>query len=107
MNETLKKYLENEEFMTGLVEAKTPEELQKLFDKFSITLEEGLTIEEAFKLVKEQENAEISEAELEDVSGGIALTLALTSAGLLIAGAGALCFLGGYAYQTYKNWRRK
>lgn len=107
MNEMLQKCLDNEEFITGLVEVKTPEELQELFDKNKLVLEEGLSIEEAFTLLKEQENAEISEEELENVSGGIGFVLAATSAGLLIVGAGMLCFLGGYAYQTYQNYKKK
>lgn len=107
MNENLQKLLENEELMAGLVEVQTPEELQALLDKNAVALEDGLTIEEAFKLLKEQESAEISEAELENVAGGIGLVVAATSAGLLALSAGMLCFLGGYAYQTYKNWKKK
>ena len=60
MNENLQKLLENEELMTGLVEVQTPEELQALLDKNAVALEDSLTIEEAFKLLKEQESAEIS-----------------------------------------------
>lgn len=105
---SIKELTENKEFLTGLVEVDSPEKLAKLFEANGIVLEDGISIEDAFKMIKEQEDAELNEAELEDVNGGIALTLALTSAGLLIASGGMLCFLGGYAYQTIKKkpWRR-
>lgn len=103
----IKDLLENKEFMTGLVEVETPEALGKLLEANGIVLEEGLTLEDAFKMVKDQENGELDETALEDVSGGIALTLALTSAGLLIASGGMLCFLGGYAYQSIKKGIKK
>ena len=72
-----------------------------------VELEEGITIEEAFDTIKKQENAELSDADLDDVSGGIAFTVAAGAVACFVAGGAALSFLGGYAYQTYKNYKKK
>lgn len=97
--------LKNEELMIGLVEAETPAQLAELFAAHNITLTEDVSIEKAFELVKAQENAELNEDALDDVNGGIALSLALTSAAALALGATELCFFAGYAYQTFKNYK--
>lgn len=100
----------NEELLAGLVEAESPAELAEVFAKNNIELEEGLTIEEAFKLVKEQENAkadELNEEDLEDVAGGIALTVALGAAGAFIAGGAVIIGISGYAYTKYKMSKKK
>ena len=103
MDERLTKLLENEELMKGLVACQSPEELAKLFEENSIVLDEGLSVEEAFQLVKKQENGELDAAELDSVSGGIALGLALSSAALFVVSAGMICFLAGYAYQKFRG----
>ena len=99
--------LKNEELMVGLVEAENPAQLAELFAAHNITLAEGLTIEKAFELVKAQENAELDEEALSVVNGGIALSLAVSSAVVLAVAATELCFFAGYAYQTYKNAKKK
>lgn len=103
----MEKIMQNEELMIGLVEAETPAQLAELFAAHNITLAEDLTIEKAFELVKAQENAELSENDLDDVSGGIAFGLAVSSAVLLAVAATELCFFAGYAYQTYQNAKKK
>lgn len=99
--------LENKQLMENLVEVETPEELTALFAQHSIELEEGLTAEEAFRLLKEQGSDELDENELENVNGGIGLGVALGAAGALVLGAAAIIFIGGYAYQKYQNSKKK
>lgn len=99
--------LKNEDLMVGLVEAESPEQLGELFATHGIVLAEDLTIEKAFELVKAQENAELNEDELDGVNGGIAVSLAISSAALLALAATELCFFAGYAYQTYQNSKKK
>lgn len=103
----MEEILKNEELMVGLVEAETPAQLAELFAAHGITLAEDLTMEKAFELVKAQENAELSEDALDDVNGGIALGVAITSAAVLALASTELCFFAGYAYQTYKNAKKK
>ena len=89
------------------VKTENPAQLAELFAAHNITLAEGLTIEKAFELVKAQENAELDEEALSVVNGGIALSLAVSSAVVLAVAATELCFFAGYAYQTYKNAKKK
>ena len=107
MDERVKKLLENEDLMIALVECDSPEKLAKIFEVNSISLEEGLSIEDAYELLKKQADNELSEEALDEVSGGIALGLAITTAGLFVASAGFVIFLCGYAYQTYRNYKKK
>lgn len=108
MNERLNELLENEEFMKGLVTCQSPEELANLFEKNSIVLDEELSIEDAFELVKKQESGELNDSELDAVSGGgIALGLAISSAALIIVSAGLVCFIAGYAYQKFRDYYQK
>lgn len=103
----MEKLMQNEELMKGLVEAENPAQLADLFAAHNIVLADDLTVEKAFELVKAQENAELSEEALGDVNGGIALSVALTSAAVLALAGTELCFFAGYAYQKYKNWKKK
>lgn len=103
----IQKIMENEEFLQGLVEVETPAQLGELFAKNGIELEEGLSLEKAFELVKAQENAELNEDALDDVNGGIGLLVGLGAAASLTFAAGVVCFISGYAYQKYKNAKKK
>lgn len=86
--------LENEELMEKLLTVKTPEELEKALDTLGYALD-GITPKDAFDLIQEKikkaENDELSEDELEAVSGGwyniagIALQAALTAKWAAIA----------------------
>ena len=106
MYKNLNEVLEDKELLVSLVEAQTANEFGKILADKEIALD-GLTNEEAFKLFKEQEGKELNEDELAEVSGGIALTVALGAAGAFTLAGGALSFLGGYAYQKYQNWKKK
>ena len=103
MNENMEKLMANEELLKGLVECTTPDELMKVLKDNSVELEKGLTPEKAFKAVKQYQTDELDEEALENVSGGIALGVALGAVGAFVVAGGALCFLGGYAYQKIKN----
>lgn len=106
MNEQMKKLMENEELLKGIVEAQNPDQLKKVFEENGIALANGLTIDEAFHIVKTQDD-ELSAENLDEVSGGILLSTALGAAGALTLAGGALSFLGGYAVQTIKNWSKR
>ena len=102
MNE-MEKILQNEELLEAITAVETPAELGELFAQNGIQLEEGYTIEKAFADLKAQENAELGEEALDDVAGGIALLTGALAAGAFTVGAGAVIFIGGYAYQKVKN----
>lgn len=98
--------LKNEKFMVSLVEMKTPEEFSEILKEADVKLEEGLTVEDAFEMVKNRENQELNDEELNDVSGGLGIGVALGAAGALALGAAGIRFLTSYAYQKYKNWKK-
>ena len=108
MNSDLQKLMDNEELMIGLVECQTPAELEKLLKDNAIELEEGLTTEKAFELVKAQESGELNAEDLDDVSGGlIGFAAGAMAVGSFVLAGAALCFLGGYAYQKYQNYKKR
>ena len=108
MNENVEKLMENEEFLKGLVECTTPDELMKVLKDNNIELEEGLTPEAAFKAVKQYQNDELNEESLEAVSGGsITVGTMLLATGAFVLAGSALAFFGGYAYQKIKNMKLK
>lgn len=103
MNERLLELTKDRDFLQRMIEAESPEQLGLLFKRYEIELE-NLSIEEAFKLVREQENAELNENELEDVSGGlIGVATAIGAGATLIVGGVAVCFLAGVAWQIGKS----
>lgn len=110
--DSVKQLLENEELLRGLVDSKTPEELMKVLGENKITLEEGLTAEEAFSIVKSHENDELNDElndeSLELVSGGVIGTgiAFLAASGFIFSGL-ALSFLGGYAYRKVESFINK
>ena len=106
METNVKTLVENKNLLEGIARATTPDELMEVFSSNNIQLEDGMTKEQAFEMVKKQVSGELSVSELEHAYGGIAITLALAATGCFVAGGAALCFLGGYAYQTCKKWWR-
>lgn len=106
MNNNLQELMENEELMIGFVECQSPAELDKLLKAHSIILEDGLTVEKAFELIKARESGEISAEELDNVSGGIGFVAAAMAVGAFTLAGAAISFLGGYAYQQYKNYKK-
>ena len=106
MEIALKELVENEELLLGVINAENPDELAKVFLENGLALEEGLSMDEAFKIVKAQENSELSDAELENVSGGIALSLAVSVVITTAVSAGVAAFIAGYGYQKFKNSKK-
>ena len=103
----MEELLNNEEFLKDLASVETPAELSETFQRHNIKLEEGMTLEDAFTAVKEHATGELDDASLDQVNGGsIALATGLACVGCFVLGGAALSFLGGYAYQKYKNWRK-
>ena len=98
---TINELMENEEFIKGLVEVENSTELGELFEKNSIELDSSLTLEEAYEIVKNKENAELSEDDLENANGGIAFSVAAGAVGCFVLAGGAISFLSGYAYEKY------
>ena len=97
----IQELMANEEFMKGLVEVSSSTELEELFKKNELTLEEGLTFKEAYELIKKQDSEELSDINLEDVTGGANYVD-------VVAGLEgyALGFLYGYAKKVYKSWKK-
>lgn len=107
MSEQLTRLMEDEKFLKDLVTVETPEALATLFEAKGVTLEEGLSIEKAFELVKSSESAELNEEDLETATGGIGLLVGIGAAVSLGLSSGAICFLAGYGYQKIKNALKK
>lgn len=107
MDNNLQTLIENKALLEGMVNAQSPEELQSVFKENNIELEEGLTIEEAFRIAKDSQNQsdEILETELENVSGGILITAG--AAACFIIGSAMVGFLSSYGYRTIKGWRKQ
>lgn len=108
MDEKLMDLTKNEDLMNGLVECQTADELMALLRANSIELDADISPEKAFEMVKKQAHDELSPEELDAVSGGsISLAVGLTAAGAFILAAGALCFLAGYAYETFNRSKKR
>lgn len=72
--------LENDALMERLAACNSPEELANMLEANSLVLEDGLSIEKAFELLKRQANGELDAAELNSVSGGMKLGFTVASA---------------------------
>ena len=108
MNEQLMELTKNEVLINGLVECQSPAELMALLKDNNIELDASLTAEEAFELVKNQASGELATEDLDAVSGGlISLAVGFAATRAFILAGGALCFLAGYAYETYKKSQKK
>lgn len=72
-SEKLKELMENEEFISGMIQAQNPNELGIVLAENHVELSSS-SLEEAFnevqKQISEAENGELSEEALEAVSGG-------------------------------------
>lgn len=58
------------EFLAELSRVETPSQLEALFNREGIELKEGATFEQVFSSMQENKNSELTEAQLENVSGG-------------------------------------
>lgn len=80
--------LTNKEFLAELSHVESPVQLEALFNREGIELKEGATFEQVFNSMQENKDSELTEAQLENISGG----------GFLLAAAligGAVIFLKG------------
>ncbi len=100
-NNEVKKLLENEAFLEGLVDAETPEELAEVLKANNLELEEGLTIEKAFEVCQASKTDELSEEALEDVAGGVVITLGIAATWMV--SSALLGFFTSYGYHTVKD----
>ena len=73
MDENVEPLVENDDLMDRLAASNSPEELASLLEANSLVLEDGLSIEKAFELLKKQAHGELDAAELNSVSGGMKL----------------------------------
>lgn len=85
---TIRRVFGDEQFVKGLFELATPEEVQAALRQkdLSLSVEEIVKIRELF-LDRLETGAELSEAEMESVNGGAVITGILLIAGLLIGAA--------------------
>ena len=106
MYKNMEEIMKDEEFLISLVETNSADEFYSILQSKKIELD-GLTKEEAYELFKAQEFKELDENALDDVSGGIAVALAVSSAAYLLAGGSAICFFAGGAYETFRKKKKK
>ena len=110
IEEKIQELLSNEQAVEGLLNAKTPDELMKALADNNIVLED-VTKEEAFAAFQKANSDEISEDELEAVSGGVnpavyngirvaATVGAVAGAALYIASTAAVAAV---AHQVHKS----
>ncbi len=100
---------QNEALMEDLEKVTNADELVETLDKHNIQLEEGLTKEEAFsRFEKGQTNDdEISEEDLENVSGGFGWVSVAVGIGAVIIGGELMERLGYYMTSKAFGKRRK
>ena len=101
---TLVNIIEDEQFVEKMNAVSDAEQLVSVLKKFGIELEDGLSKQEAYdQFLKGQgNNEELSEEDLEDVSGGFAITAMMVGTWLL-KGAIVVCsaqaiYLAGKLY---------
>ncbi len=94
---TIRKVFGDEQFVKGLFELATPEEVQAALQQkdLSLSVEEIVKIRELL-LKRMEAGAELSEEELESVTGGVGVTILIISLMIgavvlgVVAGAGAV-----------------
>lgn len=107
---TLVSIIENEQFVEKMKAVSNADQFVSVLGEFGIELEEGLSKEEAYdQFLKGQRNdEELSDEDLEDVSGGFAITAMLVGTWLLkgalvVCSAQAIYFTG----KLYGQWARR
>lgn len=92
--------LEKDDFAEKLKLVESPEDVQKLFadNGVELSLEDIKNI--AMESMKNADDGEIDEEDLDNVSGGFVLS---TTACVVIGGA-SLCFYSSVGYQKLKRW---
>lgn len=104
-DESFKQFLENEEFLEGLLDAKNPEELAVVLKANNIELPEGETIEMAFDAVQAHKTDELTEDDLEEVAGGVIITASV--AACYVVSCALIGFFAGYGYASIKGGSKK
>lgn len=109
VDERVQELLNNDEVLGKMLYAESPDELMQVFAENNIVLEQ-VTKEEAFDAFQRAKNGELSEEELDNVSGGVYFALKAGAFYLAVSGsvAGALCVVGGVAViglATYAGYR--
>ncbi len=108
--EKIQELFDDEALLDRIFEAKDPDELMKIFAENNVTFED-VTKEEVFDAFQRAKTGELSEEELENVSGGF--YVALKTAGIYFAYSGSLCAAGGLAliglaaYAGYRYIKKK
>lgn len=100
--ENLDTLISKKDFMQGIANADTVEELQALFSSVGVEMTIG-EIKQVLEAVSGQEvNGELTEASLDNVNGGVVVcgTILVTSAFVTFAGS------AGKLAMTYMNRRR-
>lgn len=92
----LAELFQNEQFKKEANELKTAEELQRLFASYGLELSLDEVYSLCEKIALNMEKGELSEDELENVSGGFAITAGVVALGVGCIGALALGIYNGY-----------
>ncbi len=97
-NEKVEKLFNDEAFVKDLFSSETLVEMQEKLNAngLELSLDETKTFMEEIAKVVEGKNDELSEEDLDDVSGGFAVTTAILIAAAKIAGVGLASFLAAY-----------
>lgn len=103
----LQELLKDEVFLQKVAEVETPEELGVIFGEYNLQLEEGATLEEAFQAIQNSDDGELSEDDLADANGGIALMVGLGAVGAFTLAGSAAAFICGYASKKYGKKKKK
>ena len=116
VKERIEELFDNEELLEKVFTAKTPDELWELFKENGVIFED-VTKEEVFDAFQKAKNTdELSEEELEDVSGGFWLKLSVGKFLISIGGASAstvlltvagVAVIGLAAYAGYRYIKKR
>ncbi len=114
VEERITELLEDEHFLDDVREISSPEELQKVFAAYNIEVKDA-TLEEAYEALHQSSDTELTEEELEEVSGGGAglyfmlkigkyATIAVSgaSASTVLLTIGGIAAIGLAAYAGYR-----
>lgn len=106
MYKNINELIQDEDLLVSLVEAENAEDFGAILEEKEIQLD-GISKEEAFSIFKAQKEAELTEEDLMNASGGIALTTAVGCVAAFALAGAELSFIGGYAYQKYFAKKKK
>ena len=98
VEERVQELFDNEELLDSVFKAETPEALIQLFAENGVVFED-VTKEEVFDAFQRARTDELSEDDLENVSGGVYLAIKAGAIYFAVSGSvgAALCVAGGVA----------